>query len=409
MHRTYSVELISTGSELLSGKTVNTHGHVIGQALHEMGLELARDTTILDNFETIKSVTLAAMDRSDVVFVSGGLGPTSDDITRDVFASIFQDRLVHDPKAIKRIRHFFEGNGREMTELGARQALVLETAEVLDNRVGAAPGEWLCRDEVIIILLPGPPAEMYSVLMEEALPRLKERLNDLNPRPEALFQVCMGESDIAAALVDVEEMDAVDVAYCASERWVEVRINVDEPELLSSVAAVVRRCLGTHIFSEKRETMEDVVGHLLIKKGKTLATAESCTGGLLGDRITDIAGSSAYYVGGVIAYSNAVKEKVLGVPSYLLERVGAVSPEVARHMAMGVRECLQADFGIGITGIAGPGGGTKEKPVGLVHLAIADAEGCTSYQGQFGALRTRNKKLATQVIMNELRLKLLEI
>jgi len=404
----YFVELISTGTELLSGKTVNTHGVVLGEALRNIGLVLQRDTTIPDDFDTIKNVALKAMERSDIVFVSGGLGPTNDDITRDVFAAMFKDRLVHDPNAMKRIQAYHEANGRVMNDLGARQALVLETAEVLKNGAGAAPGQMLRRDGTLIFLLPGPPSEFQNVLTEQVIPILLDSLDNLAKRPEHIFQVCQGESDIATIIRSCELNDEVDIAYCAAERGVEIRLEADDAGVLRQAVGAIRNALGKNIYAEERMSMGDVVGHLLTQKGKTLATAESCTGGLLGDHITRVPGSSAYYAGGLIAYSNAVKETKLGVQHELLERVGAVSEDVARQMAIGVRKQFNTDYGIGITGVAGPGGGSAEKPVGLVYVAVADDSDCTVQKHQFGSDRTRNKKLAVQMALNQLRWMILE-
>jgi nicotinamide-nucleotide amidase len=402
----YRVELISTGAELLNGKTVNTHGALLGNFLREMGLRLDRDTTVGDEFDDIREIALAALERADIIFVSGGLGPTTDDITRDVFAEITDDRLVYDSDALERLRLFCERGGRAFTDLIKRQALVLSKAEVLASEVGAAPGELLRVGERMVFLLPGPPGELRHVLYERVRPILEAELKGFACRPERVFQVCLGESDIAGAVMPVTVSEPVDVAYCASERSVEVRLSSDDAAVLDRVAKAVRAALGRNIFAEGRTTMEAVVVGRLTRLGRTLAVAESCTGGLLASRITDVGGSSACFLGGVVCYANQVKTKVLGVDAGVIEAQGAVCEEVARQMAQGVRQRLGADYGVGITGIAGPGGGSGTKPVGLAYIAVADAEGGDVTRNVFGRDRLRNKKLFTQVALNMLRLRL---
>jgi nicotinamide-nucleotide amidase len=258
----------------------------------------------------------------------------------------------------------------------------------------------------MVFLLPGPPSELKHVLYERVRPVLEQQLENVARRPERIFQVCMGESDIADAVVPVTAGLPVDVAYCASERSVEVRLTMDDAAQLDQVAEAVRGALGRNIFAEGRFLLEEVIVKTLTERGKTLATAESCTGGLLASRITDVSGSSACFVGGVVCYANRIKIDMLNVDEAVIETQGAVCEEVARQMAQGVREHFGTDYGIGITGIAGPGGGTAEKPVGLAYIAVADAEGGDVSRNAFGNDRLRNKKLYTQVALNMLRLRM---
>ena len=405
-----SVELVTTGAELLSGRTVNRHAQTLGAALAPLGLRLVRDTTVPDDLAAIVEAIRGALARVDLVIVSGGLGPTSDDVTRDALGAIAGRTLVMDAEALRRIVDRYTRSGRAMNASVERHALVLEGAAVLQNSDGLAPGERLDLDGKTVFLLPGPPREFQSVLNEHVLPWLRAHAAGTPPAVR-LFQVCgIGESDIVTRLTPLgfPPPGLDDVAYCAQPGRVEIRLSAPPAQqaALEQAARQVRDGLGANIFAEARVELAAVVAQLLLARGATLATAESCTGGLVGHRLTNLSGSSAWYLGGVVAYANASKVRDLGVPAATIEREGAVSEATARAMAEGVRARFGSDFGLAVTGIAGPTGGTPEKPVGLVWMAVADARGTAAWQRRFAGSRDVNKDWASQMAIDLLRRRL---
>ena len=406
------IELVSTGAELLNGRTLNRHAQTLGDHLGRLGLRLARDTTVPDDLAQISEALSSALRRADVVVVSGGLGPTTDDITRDAVAAVLHRKIVLDLPSAEAMKARYRRLGREATPLSERQALVLDGAVVLPNSAGMAPGERVEADGKTIFILPGPPREFLAVLTEHVVPWLRQHVAPAIPPRERIFLVCgLGESDIAVRLEQAGfPPPGLQVAYCASCGRVEVRLLEEGAAdgALERAAEVVRKELGSAIYSEDRSDMAEVVGRLLASRGKTLATAESCTGGWIGQRLTAVAGSSAYYVGGVIAYSNAVKTDHVGVPVEVLDSVGAVSEETALLMAHEVRERFHADYGVSVTGIAGPSGGTPEKPVGLVCMAVADAAGSISQSRRFTGERGWIREWAVQFALDLLRRRLLD-
>lgn len=417
-----SVELVTTGAELLSGRTVNRHAQTLGDALAPLGLRLVRDTTVPDDRTAIEDAIRGALARVDLVIVSGGLGPTSDDVTRDVLCAITGQTLVMNEEARVRIANRYARGGRALNPFVERHALVLSEAAVLQNSAGLAPGE---RIEIpggqrtedgrqkTVFLLPGPPREFLSVLTEHVLPWLREHAA-VTPPDLRIFQVCgIGESDIVTRLTPLgfPPPGLDDVAYCAQPGRVEIRLSAPPAAAaaLESAVRMVRDGLGDHIFAEERIDLPAVVARRLGERKATLATAESCTGGLIGHRLTNLSGSSAWYLGGVVSYANESKVRELGVPAATISQHGAVSEETARAMAEGVRSRFGSDFGLAVTGIAGPTGGTPEKPVGMVWLAVADAGGTTSQAHRWNGSREVNKEWAAQYALDLLRRRLLHI
>ena len=348
----------------------------MGGCLAGIGLDLARETSVRDSSSAISSGIQDALRRADVLVISGGLGPTSDDLTRDVLAEITGSAIVTNSDALENIRVRCERASREITASRARQALVLEAAEILPNSVGMAPGEWIEREGKILIALPGPPREFHAVLTEQVLPRLKKRYPDA-AICESAFQLCgIAESDFVDALqVAGFAPVRMEFACCASPAHLDIRLRgpLDATAEIASASELVRRVAGRHLVTDSTRSIESVVVEQLGLLGKTVAVAESCTGGLIGGRITSVSGSSNVFIGGVIAYSNEVKSRHLGVRENTLARFGAVSEETVREMAAGIRKRFGSDIGLAVTGIAGPGGGTPGKPVGLVWIA-ADTE-----------------------------------
>ncbi|HBA83033.1 MAG TPA: competence/damage-inducible protein A [Verrucomicrobia bacterium] len=405
------VELVATGSELLSGRIVNRHAQVLGEALLPLGLTLSRETSVPDDIQAIADAVRMALQRVDVVLVSGGLGATTDDVTREAVAELLGRRIVKDEASLSGLREKYKIFGRELSPISERQILVVEGSVVLPNPVGMAPGQRIESGGKVLFILPGPPREFNAVLSTHVLPWLQEAFRGALSVTQKILMVCgVGESDLAAQL----EMEGfpppgLDVAYCASGGRVEVRLTAtsDRQAVIDQASEVVRRVLGRHIFAEDRLTMEEVVGRLLLERRSTLATAESCTGGGIGQRITSVSGSSAYYMGGIIAYDNRVKISQLGVPETELAAQGAVSKEVAASMAQGVRQRLGADYGLSITGVAGPTGGTDEKPVGLVWMAVADAAGTVTSSRRFPGDRDWIRESSTLFALDLLRRRIL--
>ena len=403
------VELITTGSELLSGRTVNRHAQVLGDALFPLGLQLTRDTTVPDDAEAIDEALRSALSRVDLVVVTGGLGPTSDDLTRDVAAKIAGKTIVMDEPARQAVLKRYEKTGRKMNPFVERHALVVEGADVLQNSAGLAPGERISVQGKTLFLLPGPPREFAAVLSDHVLPWLKENAAQAAPHIR-IFEVCgIGESDIISRLEPAGfPLGGTEVAYCAAPGRVEIRLS-GAGEGLDASARMVSEKLGDFVYAEERIDLAAVIGRLLTSRKATLATAESCTGGLVGHRLTGVSGSSAYYLGGVIAYSNDEKIRDLGVNVVDLERNGAVSEIVARQMAAGVRAHFDAEFGLSVTGIAGPAGATSDKPVGLVYIAVADREHAWVREHRFAGGRDHIKEWSAQMALDLLRRRLLEV
>jgi len=405
------VEFIATGSELLIGRSLNTHVRRLAEALVPLGLQVARETTLPDDRSAIAAELRAALVRSQVVLVSGGLGPTCDDVTREAAADALGCALVEDAATLDRLRVRYLASGHELTPGRRRQALVLEGAAVLVNRVGSAPGQ---RADLeggrVLFLLPGPPAEFQAMLEDHVTPWLRRHAGGLAPIVHVWMVCGLVEGEIIERLKEVGfDPGPLELAYCASPGQLEVRLTAppDHKAGMARAADLVRAALGEHAYSETREDLAAVVGRMLQHRGMTVAVAESCTGGLIGQKITSVPGSSAWFRGGVVAYANDLKTRLLEVPGELLAAHGAVSEPVARAMAEGARRRLDADFGISTTGVAGPDGGTPDKPVGLVWWAVADREGSRALSRRFFGDRATIREWAAQMALDALRRRLI--
>ncbi len=381
------LELVTIGNELLLGLTLDTNAAEFATALTEAGVRLVRTTTVADDGSAIRDAVIGALERTGFVVTTGGLGPTRADVTKKVVADIFDAPLELDSEYLEELRERFARWGRgPMPETNRTQAEVPRGAVQLENRRGTAPGLWLEGPLGVVVMLPGVPREMHGLLHEELMPRLRERMDGDTARvirSKMLRTTGVSESALADLLHGMDEQLApapVTLAYLPSTHGTDLRLtawNVPLSEAdvwLERSASVVRPLLGSWLYAEGGTDLAEVVLNGLQRSGHTLAVAESCTGGLVGERITAIAGASAVFVGGVVAYDNAVKEAVLGVPHELLETVGAVSEEVAEAMVDGVVARFGADAGVAVTGVAGPSGGTPEKPVGTVCLAARVGE-----------------------------------
>jgi nicotinamide-nucleotide amidase len=397
-----TVEILSIGTELLLGQVVDTNAAWLSARLAEIGVGVYRRTTVGDNRERIIQALRDALERADGVITIGGLGPTDDDLTREAIAAVLGEPLVLDEGEAARLRAFFAARGREANERQLRQAMRPMSAQPIPNPNGTAPGLYAERDGKPIIAMPGPPNEFQPMATDYVLPRLAERTGGRVIRSRVLRLCGIGESDAEAQLHDLIASENPTLAPLAKLGEVHFRITAraDSPEhaeqMIAAMEREVRTRLGAYIFGTDDTTLEQAVVERLIQTGQSLVVAESCTGGLLANRITNVPGSSEVFLGGVVSYSNALKQLLLGVPAETLVQYGAVSEPVARAMAEGVRQRLGGWWGIGITGIAGPGGATPDKPVGLVYVAVSDPDTTVIKRQLFAGDRQTVKYRATQ-------------
>lgn len=385
------VELISVGTELLKGK-INTDTAYLGEKLDSIGLTIEREITVGDDREKIESVLREVLNRADIIITTGGLGPTFDDLTREVMAKVLKKKLVFDREVMHEIAAHFAKRELEMPKENERQAYIIEGARVIPNKVGTAPGMVVEKrskadskskaQRVSVIMLPGPPREMRPMVEEVVLPYLKDKYERKILKKYVLHICGLTESSAYEKIKEVVEIERrmeggiLRFSILAHLATIDVEISGEGEnellvdEMLHKARQEIYDCLGDYIYGQDEDTLESVVGGLLLRKRLTLAVAESCTGGLLGDRITDVAGSSVYFKEGIVAYSNEAKVRILGVREETLNGFGAVSRETALEMARRVQGISGADIGLATTGIAGPTGGTPEKPAGLVYIAL---------------------------------------
>ena len=396
-------EIIAVGSELLTPFRLDTNSLFLTSELNQAGLRVVHKSVVGDAPDEMCLSFRHALERADVVVSSGGLGPTDDDRTRQTVADLLGRKLYVSDEVLQSIRERFRRFGRAMPQINERQAQVIEGAVVLKNPRGTAPGLWIESRGKIIVLLPGVPAELRGLMEREVKPRLlalalPERLYTRELRITGIF-----ESDVEQRVSPLyAEYPDSDTTILAAPTGIQLhpRVWSDDPakaeKMLDEMVSRMSLALGEYLFSTKGESLEQIVAHLLIENHATIAVAESCTGGLLAERLTSVPGSSAYFLGGAVVYSNELKTSMAGVPGELIESKGAVSAEVALALASGIRKRTGAMLGLGVTGIAGPSGGTPEKPVGLVHLAIADERGARETVMQLPGDRERIRMFSTQ-------------
>jgi nicotinamide-nucleotide amidase len=374
-----TAEIIAVGSEMLTPFRTDTNSLWLTERLNSVGVEVKLKTVVGDDDARLEETIRDALKRSGVVVLTGGLGPTEDDITRKISARALGRRLALDERVLEEIRARFLHWGRRMPEINARQAMVIEGAEVLPNPNGSAPGMYLEHDSRAVVLLPGPPREMKPMFEQHVLPRLASRAGGVRVVRRVLRVSGLGESAVDERIAPVyTQYKNPQTTILFTNTDIEIHLTAQakteqEAELLlDGLSGQIEERLGEAVYAFRGETMEEVVGLRLAVAGFTVATAESCTGGLIAHRMTEVPGSSSYFMEGVVTYSNEAKTRLLGVPAELIESRGAVSPEVAEAMAEGVKRRAGTDFGLSVTGVAGPGGGTTEKPVGLVYVALSD-------------------------------------
>jgi len=400
------IELITTGSELLLGQVMNSHPGYLSGRLEAMGLSLARQTAVPDGRHAIHEVLAEGWGRCDLLLVTGGLGPTSDDVTREVVAEFLGRTLEYHPEIHEKILAYFRKRNLTPPEMVKVQAMVPKGMEVLPNDHGTAPGLLWEEKGRVLVLLPGPPRELAPMYETWVEPRLRSS-SRLAVATRILRIHGQGESFVQEKCEDeMRAMGLEEIGYCARPGEVDLRLKSADGKLLERAVARVKEILGEAVYTEGGETMEQVVVRLARARGVKLATAESCTGGLVASRITDVPGASEVFGGGWVSYSNDAKVRDLGVSEDSLRKYGAVSAAVAGEMAQGARNRAGADWAVSITGIAGPGGGSPGKPVGLVYLGIAGVDGVETIEKKLVPERKTFKAMASQSALDLLRKKI---
>ena len=412
-------EILSIGSELVSGQSLDTNSRWLSQQLGSLGIPVAFHTTLGDEMDDHLGAFRAAFGRADLVIMTGGLGPTQDDLTREALAACAGVPLVEDPGSLAAIAAMFARRNREMAERNRVQALFPQGAEPLPNPIGTAPGIWMTLGRATIAALPGVPSEMKRMYQDEVVPRLIGLgLGGRRIVHRKINLFGKGESDIESQAMDLTTRGRIpEVGITASDATISFRItgvgDTEEEALRQTelTAALIYERFSSLVVGEGTDDVAEGLFALLARTHSTLATAESCTGGQIAERMTAIPGVSPYYLGGAVTYSNESKTSMLGVPAELIAAHGAVSPEVAAAMAEGVRTRLGATIGISTTGIAGPAGGTPDKPVGLVYLGLSTADGTQTRRLDMGAERPRDfiQMFSAKAALNWARLVLLDV
>ncbi|MDH7601243.1 MAG: competence/damage-inducible protein A [Armatimonadota bacterium] len=409
-------EIISVGTELLLGQIVDTNAVYLSQLLPQFGIDLHYRITVGDNAARLTEALKTALSRADLVFTIGGLGPTEDDLTKETVAQLVGDEMFLDEELASKLQAFFEARGVEMPESNLKQAMVPRRGRSFPNPLGTAPGAAFETDDgKAIIVLPGPPKEFKALVDQCVVPYLRERVGNASNviRSRVLRLTGIGESSVEDAIKHLISSTNPTVAPLASPGEVRLRITAKAPTpaeaeaMIDEMDSKIVSILGHCVFGRDDETLERVVVESLIARKLTLAVAESCTGGLVASRITDVPGCSAIFLAGVVSYSNEAKKELLGVPDDLLRAHGAVSEPVARAMAEGIRRVTGADIGVSTTGIAGPTGATETKPVGLVFTALAADSGTVVRRHQFAGDRTDIKLRASQAALDMVRMSLI--
>lgn len=403
-------EIIAVGSELLTPYRLDTNSLFLTAELNRIGFPVRQKHIVGDSGEDLRQVFRSALERVEVVVSSGGLGPTADDLTREVVADLLGRKLKLNDSILRGIQERFRSFGRTMPEVNARQAMVPEGAEPLENTRGTAPGLWIEQDGRVVVLLPGPSSELQAMFVREVKPRLARRGGNLRLYTRDLRIAGLPESEVDQRIAPIcGRFPGTETTILGSPGEVQLHPRVwseDERaalKLLDEIVQQFRVVLAENLFSTSGEELEAVVASQLHQHRATIAVAESCTGGMLASRLTNVPGSSSYFRGGVVSYGNDLKSAWVDVPKELLDAKGAVSAEVALAMAHGIRQRTNSTLGVGITGIAGPGGGTAEKPVGLVHIAVVNENSSKERAFRFPGDRDRIRHQATQAALDTIR------
>ncbi len=403
-------EIIAVGSELLTPFRLDTNSLYLTEKLNSIGIEVRLKTVVGDDRNRLASVFTAALDRSGIIILIGGLGPTEDDVNRDVVASVLGRPLGEVAEIRRGLEERFTRLGREMSPNNLRQAMVPQGADWLPNPRGTAPGLWIEHNGGRIILLPGPPKELEAMFETACLPRLSRLFTGERILTRVYKIMGLPESEVDQRIAPIYSQYSNPVTtILAVQGTIEIHLRAKAPTeqeaeaILAEVGDQIEITLGEHVYATRGESLEEVVGMYLVLKQRTIAIAESCTGGLVAERLTRVPGSSNYFVGGVVCYSNELKRRLTGVPAALIEEHGAVSKQVAQALAEGIRRTTGASLGLGVTGIAGPGGGTTEKPVGLVFISLADDRGTQVREFRFPGDRERIRQFASNAALELVR------
>jgi nicotinamide-nucleotide amidase len=404
-------EIIAVGSELLTPDRLDTNSLFLTEELNKLGIEVLRKTIVGDNRELLAEAFRDALNRVPVVIASGGLGPTEDDLTRETVAELLGRKLRRNEEVVRAIEARFRSLRRDMPAVNLRQAMVPEGAEVLANPRGTAPGLWLEDSGRMIALLPGPPRELKPLFLEQVFPRLQRRVSGVRMFHRELRVTGLGESHVEERLRSIyTRYSEVNTTILAAPGEVQIHLRAwsdNAAQTNTALDEMIRSfelALGDRIFAHSAVSLEEVVAEILTANRTTIAAAESCTGGLLAERLTRIPGSSNYFLGGAVCYSNELKTAWADVPAELIQAKGAVSSEVAVALAQGIRRRVGSTLGVGITGIAGPSGGSQEKPVGTVHIALASSEGVKERVVHLPGDREMIRLFATQVALDMVRM-----
>ncbi len=403
-------EIIIVGDELITGEVMDINSYFIAKRFRDMGVEVTKITTVGDVREEIKEAFLRAMEKNEIILSSGGLGPTLDDHTKEAVADILKKRLVIDDSILLKLKKRFKEQGVAMPGLATKQALVPKGATIIENPVGMAPGIIISINKKSLILLPGTPEELKRMFEDSVIPYIEGKYS-LPPIQIAVIRTTnLLETEIQDRLAKImKKANNVRFSFHPTTTGVDIKMYLEGKRGLKKVIKEVESYLVPNVYAIEEKEIEEVVGEILRRKNMLLSVAESCTGGLVQHRITNVPGSSEYFKGGIVAYSNEIKISECGVKEATLKEHGAVSEEVARELAEGIRERYKADVGISVTGIAGPSGGTKEKPVGLVYMAVSDKEETVVEKRVFKGTRKMIKMQAAVAVLDLLRRFLLEI
>ncbi len=411
-------EVITIGDELLIGQTIDTNASWIGEQLNLIGIKVIQITSIQDNREQILDVIDQSKDRSDIVIITGGLGPTNDDITKNTLCEYFNSELQLNEQILNKIDAYFSSKNLEMLKINRDQALLPHNCDVLENIRGTASGMWFEKDDVIFISLPGVPFEMKGIIKDSVLSKLKTKFIKESICHKTVKTHGIGESFLANIINEWEmslQKDAIKLAYLPSPGIVKLRLTArgsieDQLEKkLDYYIDELNLLIPQYIYGYDKDNFQSVVGSLLKTNKQTLSLAESCTGGHIAKMITSVRGSSDYFKGSIVAYANEIKVKILDVDPIEIDTHGAVSQEVVEQMAIGVRKQFNTSFGLATSGIAGPDGGTDQKPVGTVWIAISYSDKVISKKFSFGKSRERNILVSSISALNMLRLEILNL
>lgn len=408
-------EILAVGTELLMGQIANTNAQYISSRLPDVGIGVYYHSVVGDNRERLRNELGKALSRSGLIIMTGGLGPTSDDLTKETVAEVLNRRLVPDQESLERLKAFFERLKRPMTENNIKQAFIPEGSIIIRNNHGTAPGCIIEEKDRIVVMLPGPPPEMKAMFEETVIPYLEERSGSrIISRFLGIFGI--GESAMEDMIKDlIENQSNTTIAPYVKEGEITLRITARCPkdkqpdDIIAPVEAEIRRRLGVKVYSSENKGLSEVVGEMLLNKGTTIAIAESCTGGLISARLTELPGISRVFNRGIISYSNQSKMENLNVMQETLDRFGAVSRETAIEMATGVKKISGTDLGLAVTGIAGPDGGTQEKPVGLVFIGLSHRDEAECKELRLWGTRNRIRNLTALHAFDMVRRKLIAL